>query len=88
VLGVEAAALPLVAILSPRTAQTPQLYFARPAVSPASSLPGSAEVISTLDVTQGVTTHRLVINGVGTHQFNPLWLFPFLPFGLAKAGTP
>jgi hypothetical protein len=83
--------LPLIVTVEPRSTQTVDLYYPAPTMDPATELPGSLEVVSTVHSASGVMMQRTLLGGVGTNQSTgPFWLplFPFFPFGLSKSWAP
>ena len=83
--------LPRVVTVEPRSTQTVDLYYPAPTMDPASELPGSFEVISTVHGPNGLMTQRTFLGGIDTNQSTgQFWipLFPFFPFGLAKSWAP
>lgn len=86
VLGAELA-LPAL-VLAPPTPETATLARVLPPVGASSELPGTLQVIGTLQSLGGIPTRAPGLAGPMPRGFPLWWVFPFFPFGLSKAGGP
>ena len=85
-------ALPMLPVVPP-TPETTTLSRVLPPVETGGELPGTLQVLATLHAPVGIAAPFGAVLGVTTspmpRAFSFLvWLFPFFPFGLSRAGGP